>query len=100
MFLNYRGLSIDMTNVDIAKVTAANKFISNAASLTSLKPPMNISCNIEITAANLDVESLKAIVNNLASVSTAKTLTLGATSITRLPEEDKIIATSKGWTLA
>lgn len=100
MFLNYRGLSIDMTNVDITKVTAANKFISNAASLTSLKPPMNISCNIEITAANLDVESLKAIVNNLASVSTAKTLTLGATSITRLPEEDKIIATSKGWTLA
>lgn len=44
-------------------------------------------------------DSMVSMFNNLATVETA-TLTLGETNLSRLTEEEKAIATGKGWTLA
>ena len=76
---------------------------------------MFISCNVleEIHMininANLDIhystkftrEALLEIIGNLkAQTSGNKTLTMGATNLAKLTDEDKAIATNKGWTLA
>ena len=45
-------------------------------------------------------DSLMSIINNLATVTTTQTLTLGSTNLAKLSSEEKAIATNKGWTLA
>lgn len=45
-------------------------------------------------------EALVEILNNLATVTSTKTLTMGSRNLAKLTDEDKAIATGKGWTLA
>ena len=45
-------------------------------------------------------EALVEILNNLATVTSTQTLTMGSTNLAKLTDEDKAIATGKGWTLA
>ena len=50
----------------------------------------------------ITVESMVAMFNSLKDLTgeTAKTLTLGATNLAKLTDEQKQIATNKNWTLA
>lgn len=63
----------------------------------------NLSICISTGATNftniLTHDGMVMMFNNLATVETA-TLILGATNLSRLTEEEKAIATNKGWTLA
>jgi surface protein len=45
-------------------------------------------------------EDLVTILNNLATITDTQTLTMGATNLAKLTDNDKAIATNKGWTLA
>lgn len=45
-------------------------------------------------------EALVEVLNNLARVTAISTCTLGETNLAKLTDEDKAIATNKGWTLA
>ena len=45
-------------------------------------------------------DDLMFTINNLPTISTTKTLILGSTNLAKLSEEEKAIATNKGWTLA
>ena len=45
-------------------------------------------------------EALVEILNNLTTVTSTQTLTMGSTNLAKLNDEDKAIATNKGWTLA
>ena len=45
-------------------------------------------------------EMLIAMFNNLGTITTTNTLTLGSYALSQLTDEDKKIATDKGWTLA
>ena len=45
-------------------------------------------------------EALVEILNNLATVTTSPTLTMGYTNLAKLTDADKAIATGKGWKLA
>lgn len=48
----------------------------------------------------LSSDELVKILNNLATVETTQTLTLGSTLLAKLTDEEKAIATNKNWTLA
>ena len=45
-------------------------------------------------------DSIMVIINGLQTVTTTQTLTLGSTNLAKLTDEEKKIATDKGWTLA
>jgi hypothetical protein len=52
------------------------------------------------SCSKLDYESLMSIINALVTITSNKTLKLGATNLAKLTDEEKAIATEKGWTLA
>ena len=56
---------------------------------------LNINSSTKFTR-----EALLEIIGNLKTVTTTKRLTMGATNLAKLTEEDKAIATNKGWSLA
>lgn len=45
-------------------------------------------------------ESMLVVINNLATVTTARTLTINSDVLAELTEDDVLIATGKGWTIA
>ena len=59
---------------------------------------MNYKFNISYSTLFTE-EALVEILNNLATVTSTQTLTMGATNLAKLTEEDQRIATDKGWTL-
>lgn len=61
----------------------------------------NMSLRLDVSN-NLTVDSMVAMFNSLKDLTseTAKTLTLGATNLAKLTDEQKVIATNKNWTLA
>ena len=61
----------------------------------------NIGEDLDISVSKLFTrEALLEIIGNLKTVTSTKTLTMGSTNLAKLTEEDKAIATNKGWTLA
>ena len=61
----------------------------------------NINANLTISnCPNINYESLIGLLNNLVPTTSTKTLTLGSDLLAKLTDEDKKIATDKGWTLA
>ena len=73
------------------------------ASCSSLKSILmtNIGVALDISASTqFERSDLLVILNNLKTVTSTKTLTMGATNLAKLTDEDKAIATNKGWTLA
>ena len=89
---------LDVSNFDTSKVTTMRNFIIDTSVLQNF-----ISCVIplsfEASGTALTHDSLMSIINNLATVTTAQTLTLGSTNLSKLSSEEKAIATNKGWTL-
>ena len=63
--------------------------------MTGMKDDFDISASTKFERTDL-----VTILNNLATVTSTKTLTMGATNLAKLTDEDKAIATNKGWTLA
>jgi hypothetical protein len=90
---------LNMSNFDVRNATESNGWLGYCSSLTNLVSPQKISNNIVINNTNLTEDSLLSVLNNLNTV-TNKTLTLGDENLAKLSEEQKAIATGKGWTLA
>lgn len=66
---------------------------------TFLAYGMKVSFDIS-ASTQFDREDLVTILNNLATVSSTQTLTMGSTNLAKLTADDIAIATNKGWTLA
>ena len=62
--------------------------------MIGMKESFNISASTKFTR-----DALVEILNNLGTVTSTKTLTMGTDNLNKLTEEDKLIATNKGWTL-
>jgi surface protein len=117
MFANCKSLQmIDTTSWDLSKLTdggtslfiycsalfsiIGNNTIEDVLS-NGIKCLSNIKTHLTLNSTILDRASLRAVINGLADLTgqTAQTLTLGATLITKLTEEDIAIATNKNWTI-
>lgn len=85
---------------DCSNVKNMNNIFASCSSLKSILMT-NIGVNLDISASTLfERTDLVLILNNLKTVTTTKTLKMGATNLAKLTDEDKLIATNKGWTLA
>ena len=85
---------------DCTNVTNMQYIFTNCSNLKSILMT-NIGTNLEISASTrFEREDLLIILNNLKTVTSTKTLYMGATNLAKLTDEDKAIATNKGWTLA
>ena len=100
MFLSCSSLtSVDLSNWDTSSVTNMSDMFRGCSSLTTFIS-MPISVSISFSGCNnLTVDSLMSIVNNLATVTTTQTLTIGSTNIAKLTSGQIAIAINKGWTV-
>ena len=86
--------------LDTSKVTNMVNMFYGCTSLKSiLMTGMKVSFDIS-ASTQFETADLVTILNNLATVTTSQTLTMGATNLAKLSDEQKKIATDKGWTLA
>lgn len=85
---------------DCTNVTNMNNIFASCYSLKSILMT-NIGVSLNISASTkFERTDLLIILNNLATVTKTQTLKMGATNLAKLTDEDKLIATNKGWTLA
>lgn len=86
--------------LDTGNVTGMYNMFNGCSSLKSiLMTGMKVSFDIS-ASTKFERADLVTILNNLKTVTTTQTLKMGATNLAKLTDEDKLIATNKGWTLA
>lgn len=100
MFYNCNNLTT-VPRFDTSNVTDMDSMFYNCNNLESIHM-ININTNLSISASTkFTREALLEIIGNLkAQTGRTKTLTMGSTNLAKLTNEDKAIATNKGWTLA
>ena len=86
---------LDMSNVDTTGYMFYMCSNLTEIHITGMKVSFDISSSTKFTR-----EALVEIINNLATITNTQTLTMGSTNLAKLTNEDKSIATNKGWTLA
>ena len=88
--------------LDLSNVTNVSYMFYDCVNLTTLDGFTGLKISLDFSSSPLLTHnSLMNVINEAADVTAApKTLTLGATNLTKLTDEEKAIATSKGWTLA
>ena len=85
--------------LDVSNVTDAIDMFYQCSYLKSiLMTGMKVSFDIH-WSTRFKTDDLVTILNNLSTVTTTQTLTMGATNLAKLSDEQKKIATDKGWTL-
>ena len=99
MFQNCERLT-EIPALDASKVDAFNSTFKGCISLrsihmTGMKASFDISASTQFTD-----NDLHEIIDNLATVSSTQTLTMGATNLAKVKDVYVDKATSKGWTLA
>ena len=99
MFFNCGKLTT-VPALNVSNVVGTNNMFYNCTNLKSILMT-NIGTNLDISASTkFERSDLVTILNNLKTVVSSKTLAMGATNLAKLTNEDKAIATNKGWTLA
>lgn len=99
--LFYKCCSLqNIPQLDLSKVTSASSLFYECYNLAKIDI-LNMSISFSLSNARLFTQNeLVNILNNLATVETTQTLTLGSTNLAKLTDDEKAIATDKGWTLA
>lgn len=98
---NINGIIFDFTNC--TKSSDMNNMFGGCSSLEEVRFKEN---TLSVGGLNLSAckllshDSLLSIINSCAQVEATQTLTLGSDNLAKLSEEEKAIATNKGWTLA
>ena len=91
--------SIPLLNT--SNVTNMSRIFSDCSSLTTLSGFTGLKVDLSLSdSPNLTHVSLLNVINKATDVtSSPKTLTLGTTNLAKLTDEEKAIATNKGWIL-
>ena len=102
---NMYGMFYDCQNLtsipqfDTSNVTNMNNIFYDCYKLEQIHMTgMKVSFDIHYSTL-FTREALVEILNNLARLSFSRTLTMGSDNLAKLTDEDKQIATSKGWNL-
>ena len=102
-FYNAWGDCYSLTELPALNLSKGGSFTyawQNCSSLTNLGGFGTIRASIDLSpCTKLTVDSLMNIINQAATV-TRETMTLGSTNLAKLTDEQKAVATNKGWTLA
>ena len=88
--------------MDVSNVTEIGFIFRACSSLTDLGGFIGLKLNLDLSASSkITHDSLMNVITKAADVTAAPaTLTLGSTNLAKLSDEEKAIATNKGWTLA
>ncbi len=91
----------EVPQLDTSNVTDMNYMFIGCSNLETIHM-ININTSLYISiSTKFTREALLEIIGNLKpQTSGTKTLTMGSTNLAKLTDEDKAIATNKGWTLA
>ena len=108
MDLMFQGCTslVSLPKIDATKLTNSTTMFGytyeDLPNLTTLGGFTGLKINLVLApCSNLTHDSLMNVINEAADVtSSPKTLTLGTTNLNKLTDEEKAIATNKGWTLA
>ena len=85
---------------DVSKVTRMYYTLRDCSSLETIHM-INIGTDLDISSSTkFTREALLEIIGNLKTVTSTTRLTMGATNLAKLTDEEKAIATNKGWSLA
>ena len=98
----FRGCSslISIPALDVSNASFGNYMFLGCTNLEEIHMT-GMKSNFSIFSSTKFTESaLVEILNNLATVTSTKTLSMGGTNLAKLTDEEKAIATNKGWTLA
>ena len=99
MFAYCQNLT-SVPSFDTSNVTNMSDMFIYCSSLETIHM-LNIGTNLDIHyTTKFTREALIEIIGNLKTVTRTKRLTMGATNLAKLTDEDKTIATNKGWSLA
>jgi surface protein len=102
-------VSLDISSWDFVNVTNVTSIFYNCSSLMNLNFGYDIKYSLSLSiSTKLTVESLLSVLNGLydftgngeTPTSSQGKLTLGSTNLAKLSDEQKAIATDKGWTLS
>ena len=98
----YRCNKLVETTLNRAVITFDTYVFYNCSAMTTLNTISGFNpTGLNLSSSNLlTVNSMVSMFNNLTTIGTTKTITLGATNLAKLTVEQKAIATGKGWTLA
>ena len=78
-----------------------SKCFYNCSKITTITGNPNFKVSLDLSPCpNLTHDSIMVVINGLQTVTTTQKLTLGATNLAKLTDEEKKVATDKGWTLA
>lgn len=99
MFYSNFGIT-SITGIDFSRSTTMASVFQFCKGLKTLDCT-GIHLSFDISASTRFEESdLVTIINNLETVSAAQTLTMGSTNLAKLTQDEILVATGKGWTLA
>ena len=86
--------------LDLSKGSSFTYAWQNCSSLTNLGGFGTIKASFDLSpCTKLTVESIMNVINQAATV-TGGRMTFGSTNLAKLTDEQKAVATNKGWTLA
>ena len=91
--------SLDLSNIALAEGCQIYQYTFFRCNVADIYPFTNINANCHLSQIALSQEVLLRFINNLVEVTTSPTLTLGATNLAKLTEDQIAIATNKGWTV-
>lgn len=96
-------VSLDISSWDTSNsdpYDGIDKMFDECTNLTNLNScPFYYSINF-YGSQKLTHDSLMSIINNLGTVTSSQTLTIGPTNLEKLTSDEIAIATNKGWTVA
>lgn len=84
-----------------AAANSLGSCFSGCRSLSTITGNPNFKVSVSFsTSTKLTHDSLMVVINGLQTVTTTQTLTLGSANLAKLTDEEKKVATDRGWTLA